>query len=168
MLGYLVLCLILLFLLLSFKRIPPTERGAISRLGRKLPGAKGPGLVFVIPMIDRLERVSIEPFSVSLPPQSAITKDEIPIQLQASISAEVRNPDLAVMSIMDWRVFLTSALQSMMKDRLEEVDFDTLPSVLPDWVRSIREQLNKSGASLGVEVTDLQISNLSPRTRPQA
>jgi regulator of protease activity HflC (stomatin/prohibitin superfamily) len=167
MLGYFFLFLILVIVLLSFKRIPANERGSISRLGRKLPGAKGPGFVFVTPLIDRLEKVSIEKFSVSLPPQSAITQDEIPIQLQASLVAEVRNPDLAVMSLMDWRVFLTSALQSMMKDRLEELDFDTLPNVLPDWTRSIREQLNKSGASLGVEVTDLQISNLSPRTRPQ-
>ena len=116
-------------------------------------------------MLIALDRISVEPFSVSLPPQSAITKDEIPIQLQASLDAIVRKPVLAS-GVRDWRIYMMSQLQDLMKEQLEELDFDRLDEVFPDWVRSIRSQLSSKGNDIGVEVTNLQISNLSPRTRP--
>ncbi len=120
----------------------------------------------IIPVVDQVECVPVEPYSVSLPPQSAITKDEIPIQLQASLDAIVRNPELALAQVRDWRIYLMPQLQELMKEQLEELDFDRLDEVFPKWVGSIRSQLNAKGNEIGVEVTDLQISNLSPRTKP--
>ena len=154
-----------ILILASLKKVPSNERGVIYRLGKKLDSVVGPGTVMVIPFLDRLDRVSVEPFSVSLPPQSAITKDEIPIQLQASLDAVVRKPVLAS-GVRDWRIYMMSQLQDLMKEQLEELDFDRLDEVFPDWVRSIRSQLSSKGNDIGVEVTNLQISNLSPRTKP--
>src|SRR5262245_45418399 len=163
-----VLIAILLFIVAaaSVRSIPNNERGVIYRLGRKQNSVIGPGKVMILPFVDRLERVSIEPFSVSMPPQSAITKDEIPIQLQASLDAVVRNPDLALVKVRDWRIYLMSQLQELMKEQLEELDFDRLDEVFPKWVQSIRSQLNTKANEIGVEITNLQISNLSPRTKP--
>jgi regulator of protease activity HflC (stomatin/prohibitin superfamily) len=157
---------IVVLLAISIRSIPATERGVIYRFGRKQNSVIGPGKVMIIPFVDHMERISIEPFSVSLPPQSAITKDEIPIQLQASLDAVVRNADLALVKVRDWRIHLMSQLQELMKEQLEELDFDRLDEVFPQWVQSIRSQLNSKGNEIGVEITDLQISNLSPRTKP--
>jgi regulator of protease activity HflC (stomatin/prohibitin superfamily) len=163
---FITIVIVMLFLV-SLKKIPSTERGVIYRLGRKQDSVVGPGTVIIIPFLDRLERISVEPFSVSLPPQSAITKDEIPIQLQASLDAVVRKPVLAS-SVRDWRIFLMSQLQDLMKEQLEELDFDRLDEVFPEWIRSIRSKLNSKADAIGVEITGLQISNLSPRTKPSS
>jgi regulator of protease activity HflC (stomatin/prohibitin superfamily) len=158
--------IVIVALATSIRSIPENERGVIYRLGRKQNSVIGPGTVLIIPFVDHVERVSIEPFSVSLPPQSAITKDEIPIQLQASLDAVVKNADLALVKVRDWRIHLMSQLQELMKDQLEELDFDRLDDVFSQWVESIRSQLNAKAHEIGVEVRDLQISNLSPRTKP--
>jgi regulator of protease activity HflC (stomatin/prohibitin superfamily) len=163
---YVLVAALLIIAATSIRTIPANERGVIYRLGRKQTSVVGPGKVLIIPFVDHLERISIEPFSVSLPPQSAITKDEIPIQLQASLDAVVRNADLALVKVRDWRIHLMSQLQELMKDQLEQLDFDRLDDVFPQWVQSIRSQLNAKANEIGVEVTNLQISNLSPRTKP--
>jgi regulator of protease activity HflC (stomatin/prohibitin superfamily) len=158
--------LIIVVLAASIRSIPANERGVVYRLGRKQNSVVGPGKVMILPFVDRVERISIEPFSVSMPPQSAITKDEIPIQLQASLDAVVRNADLALVRVRDWRIHLMSQLQELMKEQLEELDFDRLDEVFPQWVQSIRSQLNAKANDIGVEISNLQISNLSPRTKP--
>lgn len=165
---YILLAALLIIAATSIRSISANERGVIYRLGRKQNSVVGPGKVMIIPFVDHLERISIEPFSVSMPPQSAITKDEIPIQLQASLDAVVRNADLALTKVRDWRIHLMSQLQELMKEQLEELDFDRLDEVFPQWVQSIRSQLNAKANDIGVEITDLQISNLSPRTKPSS
>ena len=59
-----------------------------------------------------------------------------------------------------------SQLQELMKEQLEELDFDRLDEVFPEWIRSIRSQLDSKADAIGVEITGLHISNLSPRTKP--
>ena len=153
-------------IVLGVRKILPDERGVVLRLGRRTSHVYGPGFAMLVPIVDRLLRVPAGPFSVSLPPQSAITKDEIPVQLQASLDAALADPAKAA-TVRDWRVHMMSKLQEIMKDRFEELDFDNLDAVFPGWISSIREQLNGHAREIGIEVTALQISNLSPRSRPQ-
>lgn len=152
-----------LLLILGIRVIPETDRGVADLFGRKR--VVGPGLVFVIPVVERLSRISMEPFSVSLPPQSVITRDEVPIQLQASIDAHVMDP-CAAAGVRDWRISLISDLQAILKDRIEDLDFDNMDRVFPDWVSSIRVSMTEKAKQIGAEITSLNVSNLSPRTRP--
>src|SRR5574341_1248324 len=103
----------IILLAISFRKIPEGQRGVVRRPGSKQPKVVGPGVIVVVPLLDRLQLVSVKPLSVSLPPQSAITKDEIPIQLQASLDAVVRNADLAVVKATDRRIFPMSQLQAL-------------------------------------------------------
>ncbi len=153
-------------ILLCLRKVSTEERGVVIRLGRPMRRARGPGFVMIVPFVDRLQRVPAGPFSVSLPPQSAITKDEIPVQLQASLDAAIADPFKAA-SVNDWRIFLMSKLQEIMKDRFEELDFDNLDAVFPGWISSVRDSLTRQASEIGVQITGLKISNLSPRTRPQ-
>jgi len=165
--GFVLFIAVAVILLFSgIRKIPQTHRGIVERLGRQLPGAREPGFVWMLPIFDRLHLISVEPFEVSLPPQSSITSDEIPIQLQASLVAQVVNPEKAT-TVKDWRISTMSALQNLMKDRLEDLDFDRLQTEFSDWVANVRKELDQLVAVFGIEIRDLQISNLSPRTRPQ-
>jgi regulator of protease activity HflC (stomatin/prohibitin superfamily) len=165
---YWILTAFFIFLLLSGLRIVDhKERAVVLRRGRATSRVVGPGIVLIFPILDTLRRVSIEPFSLSLPIQSAITRDEVPIQLQASLDAEVRDPLSIFSGVRDWRIQLVSQLQNLMKDRLEELNFDNLDSVFPSWTRLIRKEMEQYADQFGVEITGLSISNLSPRTRPE-
>ena len=155
-----------IFLFSGIRRIPPAHCGLIERLGRQLPGVRQPGTTWIVPTFDRLKLISLDPFQYSLPPQSAITSDEIPLQLQASVLARVRNPEETT-TVKDWRTSTVSILQNLMKERLEELDFDRLQTDFPQWVLAVRNELVRRTAVFGVEIQDLQISNLSPRTRPE-
>lgn len=166
MMLWFLLAAAILLILSGIRRIASNERGMIVRLGKRTNKSVGPGLTIIVPVVDKLERVSMDPLHVSLPPQSAITKDEIPIQLQASLDAIVRDPARAMKEVRDWRIHLMSFLQDLMKEQLEELDFDNLPEIFPDWIRSIRQKLDQRAAEIGIEITGLQISNLSPRTKP--
>jgi len=159
--------IVALLLFSSLRAVAQKERALVLRLGKPTKRVVGPGVVVLIPFVDGLRRVSIEPLSLSLPIQSAITSDEIPIQLQASLDAEVRQPELVFTGAGDWRIQLVSELQMLMKEKLEELDFDSLEYTFPTWVESIRDELKRSASKLGVEVTGLAIFNLSPRTRPE-
>jgi regulator of protease activity HflC (stomatin/prohibitin superfamily) len=152
----------------SIRKIQPTERGLLVRSGRRTTKVVGPGVVFVPALLYRLDRVSIQSFSVSLPPQSAITKDEVPIQLQAAFQAEVQDAVAAVGRVRDWRVHLMSELQQLMKDGIEELDFDNIDISFGPWLEKLRGQLNEKAGHIGVEITALNVSNLYPRVRPSA
>jgi regulator of protease activity HflC (stomatin/prohibitin superfamily) len=165
---WLIALTVLILVAFSIRKIAAGENGVVIRLGRVTNRVLRPGFVFIVPFIDRLVRVPAEPFLISLPPQSAITKDEIPIQLQASLRAEMRDAKQAALEDRDWRIRITSRLQDLMKDGLEELDFDRLDESFPDWIRSIREKLEENAKTFGVNVIDLQISNLSPRTKPSS
>jgi len=166
MIQLLVIVAVVLFFLSGIRLIHPAERGIAVHFGRRGKEALGPGFVFLPRIFYRLERVSIEPFSVSLPPQSAITKDEIPIQLQSSLQARVDDAQRAVTAVRDWRIYIMSQLQDLMKERLEDLDFDHLEEKFPEWIDSLRKEFNKKADDIGVEIVAMQISNLSPRTKP--
>src|SRR5262249_8334503 len=136
-----LIALFILLLLFSIRKIAAEEKGVVVRLGKVTDRILSPGFVCIVPFIDRIVRVPAEPFLISLPPQSAITKDEIPIQLQASLRAEMRDAKQAALLDRDWRIRITSRLQDLMKDGLEELDFDRLDESFPAWIRSIRKNL---------------------------
>jgi regulator of protease activity HflC (stomatin/prohibitin superfamily) len=159
--------LLVLFALLGLRRVPEQHHAVVVRMGKLTERVVRPGITMIWPFIERVQLVSIEPFSVSLPPQSAITQDEIPIQLQASLDARVTSPYLAA-TVRDWRIQVVSSVQNLMKDKLEDLHFDQLDEVFPTWIQNIRKELENQSRNIGVEISDLRISNLSPRTRPQS
>jgi regulator of protease activity HflC (stomatin/prohibitin superfamily) len=74
-----VLFLVVLFLVSAIKVAREYERGIIFRLGRLLPEPKGPGLFFLIPIVDRMVKVDLRTITLNIPPQEVITKDNVPV-----------------------------------------------------------------------------------------
>src|SRR5438105_15482923 len=83
----------------GLRRIPDDRKGILLSRGKTIQ----PGLTWILPGIQRLKLVAAGPFEVSLPPQSAITKDEVPVQLQVSLAARLKEAPRAAL-VKDWRV----------------------------------------------------------------
>ncbi|HDQ00606.1 MAG TPA: slipin family protein [bacterium] len=117
---------IVLFLLMSAIRIfREYERGVIFRLGR-LAGAKGPGLVLVIPLIDKVVRVSLRTIVMDVPPQDIITKDNVSVKVNAVLYFRVLDPSKAIVEVEDY-LFATSQLaQTTLRSILGQAELDEL------------------------------------------
>src|SRR4051794_1158686 len=89
-----VLVLVVIFLFLSVKVLNEYERGVVFRLGRVI-GAKGPGLILLIPVIDRMIRVDMRTVTLDVPPQDVISRDNVTIKVNAVVYFKVVNPNRA-------------------------------------------------------------------------
>ncbi|MDW7681691.1 MAG: slipin family protein [bacterium] len=118
--------IIVLFLLMSAIRVfREYERGVIFRLGR-LVGAKGPGLVLVIPIIDKVVRVGLRTIAMDVPPQDIITKDNVSVKVNAVLYFRVMDPSKAIVEVEDY-LFATSQLaQTTLRSILGQAELDEL------------------------------------------
>ncbi len=134
-----------LFLASAIRIVREYERGVIFRLGR-LIGAKGPGLFFVIPIVDSMVRVDLRTITLDVPPQEVITHDNVPANVNAVVYFRVMDSQAAVVEVMD---FIEATRQ---------ISMTTLRSVLGraelDEILGEREKLNKQLQEIIDEHTD--------------
>ena len=92
--------LFLIFILASAVRIVQEyERGVVFRLGRVREGAKGPGLIFLIPIVDRMMKVDLRTVSMGVPPQEVITRDNVPARVDAVLYFRAIDPNKAIIEV---------------------------------------------------------------------
>src|SRR5437588_4036231 len=96
-----VVIALFMFLSASIKIVQEYERGVIFRLGR-LVGARGPGLFFIIPFVERMTKVDLRVVTLDVPAQEVITKDNVTVRVNAVLYFRVFNPDKAVVSVTDY------------------------------------------------------------------
>ena len=111
------------------------ERAVVFRLGR-IVGAKGPGLIFLIPVIDRMVRVDLRTVTMDVPPQDIITKDNVTMKVNAVVYFRVVEPNRAVIEVEDYLVATSQLAQTTLRSTLGQVELDT--------VLGERERLNKT------------------------
>jgi regulator of protease activity HflC (stomatin/prohibitin superfamily) len=140
-----VVALVVLFLASAIRIVREYERGVIFRLGR-LVGAKGPGLFFIIPIVDKMVKVDLRTITLDVPPQEVITKDNVPVSVNAVVYFRVVDPQAAVVEVLD---FIEATRQ---------ISMTTLRSVLGkaelDEILSEREKLNQELQAIIDEHTD--------------
>ena len=96
--------LIVLFLFSAIKVAREYERGIIFRLGRLLPEPKGPGLFLLIPVVDRMVKVDLRTITLTVPPQEVITKDNVPVRVNAVAYFRIVAPKDAIVQIENFMV----------------------------------------------------------------
>src|SRR5947209_19252585 len=94
-----VVFLLLLFLISAIKVAREYERGIVFRLGRLLPEPKGPGLFLLIPVIDRMLKVDLRTITLTIPPQEVITKDNVPVRVNAVAYFRIVEPKNAIVQV---------------------------------------------------------------------
>jgi regulator of protease activity HflC (stomatin/prohibitin superfamily) len=170
-LGAIVLFAIILigvFLLASaVKILREYERGVVFRLGR-LQGARGPGLILLLPLIDRMVRVELRTVTMDVPPQDVITRDNVPARVTAVIYFRVVDPNKSVVEVENVTLATSQISQTTLRSVLGQKDLDDLltnrDAINEELQRIIDEQTEPWGVKVSVvEVKDVEIPSQMQR-----
>jgi len=149
-----------LFLLMSAIRIfREYERGVVFRLGR-LVGTKGPGLVLIIPIIDKVVRVSLRTIAMDVPPQDIITKDNVSVKVNAVLYFRVLDPAKAIVEVEDF-LFATSQLsQTTLRSILGQAELDDLLSEREKINQELQEIIDHHTDPWGIKVSLVEVKHI--------
>jgi len=156
----LAIILIILFLSAAIKVLREYERGVVFRLGRVLKSTKGPGLVIIIPIIDKLIRVSLRLVAMDVPPQDVITKDNVSIKVNAVIYFRVMEPNNAIIEVENY-LFATSQLaQTTLRSVCGQVELDELLSERDKINTTLASILDKHTDPWGIKVSNVEVKHI--------
>ena len=156
----LAVILLVVFLSAAIKVLREYERGVIFRLGRVLERPKGPGIVIIIPIIDRLVKVSLRLVTMDVPPQDVITKDNVSVKVNAVIYFRVMDPNNAVIEVQNY-VFATSQLaQTTLRSVCGQVELDELLMERDRINTRLQEILDKSTDPWGIKVSTVEVKHI--------
>jgi len=142
---FFVIMLIVIILSASIKVVREYERGIIFRLGRFI-GAKGPGLFFLIPIVDRFVKVDLRTVVVDIPRQKVVTKDNVSVDVDAAVYYRVIDPAKAILQVENYTQATNLLAQTTLRDVLGQVELDEL--------LTRREELGKKISSIVDELTE--------------
>ncbi|MCS7213141.1 MAG: slipin family protein [Candidatus Calescibacterium sp.] len=143
----------------AIKILQEYERGVVFRLGR-LVGVRGPGLVLIIPIIDRLQKVSLRIITMDIPPQDVITKDNVSVKINAVVYFRVVDPGKAIVSVENF-IYATSQLaQTTLRSVCGEVELDEILAHREKINTTIQEILDRTTESWGVKISAVEIKHI--------
>ncbi len=136
------------------------ERVVIFRLGR-LSGVKGPGLFFIIPVIDTVVKVDLRVVTIDVPKQVVITKDNVTVAVDAVIYYKVIEPSKAVNEVENYRYATSTLSQTTLRDVIGQIELDDVLSKREEINLQIQELLDASTDPWGIKVTNVTIRDVS-------
>ncbi len=155
-----VFLVILVPLLLSAIRIVQEyERGVIFRLGR-LVGARGPGLFFIAPFLDRMVKVDLRVFTLDLPSQEAITHDNVTVKVNAVVFYQVVQPERSVVAVEDYRRSIFQIAQTTLRSILGQFELDELLSHRDKINDRLQSIIDEATEPWGVKVTTVEVKDV--------
>ena len=135
------------------------ERGVIFRLGR-LVGTRGPGITFIIPGIEKMERVDLRTVTMDVPPQDVITKDNVSVKVNAVLYFRVVDPSRAIVEVADY-LFATSQLaQTTLRSVCGQRELDELLSERDEINQQIQQILDSQTDPWGIKVSTVEIKHI--------
>ncbi|MEV0948189.1 slipin family protein [Rhodococcus sp. NPDC049939] len=135
------------------------ERAVVFRLGR-LVELKGPGLVLLIPAIDRMERVSLRTVTLRIPVQEVITNDNVPVKVTAVAYFRVVDADRAIVEVQDFRAATSQIAQTTLRSILGKADLDALLSERERLNEDLQKVIDQQTEPWGVKVTTVEIKDV--------
>ncbi len=154
-----VAALVLFILANAIRILREYERGVIFRLGR-LIGAKGPGLILLIPIVDKMVRVSLRMIPMDVPSQDIITKDNVTVKVNAVTYFRVMDPNKAVVDVEDY-IYATSQIsQTTLRSILGQVDLDDLLSNRDKINQELQKVIDEQTEPWGVKVSVVEVKNV--------
>jgi regulator of protease activity HflC (stomatin/prohibitin superfamily) len=149
-----------LFILLNAIRIlQEYERGVIFRLGRVI-GVKGPGLILLIPLVDRLIKVSLRTVTMDVPPQDVITRDNVTVKVNAVIYFQVMEPNKAIINVEDYFYATSMIAQTTLRSVLGQVDLDDLLSNREEINHRLQKIIDDQTEPWGIKVSVVEVKNV--------
>ncbi|HVQ58575.1 MAG TPA: slipin family protein [Solirubrobacterales bacterium] len=158
-----VIVVILFFLLIaagtSVRVLREYERGVIFRLGR-LIAQKGPGLILLIPMIDRMVKVDLRTVTLNIPPQEVITRDNVPCRVNAVAYFRVVDPNRAVVEVENYLLATSQISQTALRSVLGKAELDQLLADRERLNEELQKIIDESTEPWGVKVTAVEIKDV--------
>ncbi len=135
------------------------ERGVVFRLGR-FSGVKGPGLKFIIPVVDQLIKVSMRTVAMDVPPQDVITKDNVSLKVNAVLYFRVVHPDKALIEVQDYLYATSQLAQTSLRSVLGQVELDDLLSKRDKINQNLQQLLDRQTDPWGVKISNVEIKHV--------
>jgi regulator of protease activity HflC (stomatin/prohibitin superfamily) len=155
-----VVVLILLLVAASVRVAREYERGVVFRLGRLLQPPKGPGLFFLIPIVDKMVRVDLRTVTLNVPPQEVITKDNVPVRVNAVAYFRIVEPTNAIVQIENFMVATSQIAQTTLRSVLGQHMLDELLSER-DKINAILQQIiDEATSPWGIKVSIVEIKDV--------
>jgi regulator of protease activity HflC (stomatin/prohibitin superfamily) len=161
MVGVGLAVLVFLVVLVNAVRIlPEYERGVVFRLGRLQPRDYGPGLVFLIPFVDRMVRVSLRTMVHDVPPQDVITRDNVSVKVNAVVYFRVMNPRKAVTEVENYHYATSQLSQTTLRSVLGQVELDGLLAERDKINHELQTILDKQTDPWGIKVSAVEVKHV--------
>lgn len=160
--GLTVLVALFLFVSLlgaAIKIVQEYERGVIFRLGR-LIGAKGPGLFFIIPLIDRMVKVDLRVVTLDVPSQEVITKDNVTVKVNAVVFFRVVDPSAAIVQVEDFRRATWNMSQTSLRNVVGQSELDDLLANREEINKKLQQIIDEATEPWGVKVSIVEIKDV--------
>ncbi len=155
-----VLVVILIVLAASVRIVQEYERGVIFRLGRVIAGAKGPGLFFIIPIIDRMVKVNLQIVTLEDPPQDVITRDNVTLRVSAVVYFQVYLPVRAVVEVQNYLFATSQIAQTTLRAVLSKVDLDDILTQRDKLNSELQQIIDSLTEPWGVKVANVEIKDV--------
>jgi regulator of protease activity HflC (stomatin/prohibitin superfamily) len=155
-----VVFLVLLFAISAIKVAREYERGIIFRLGRLLPEPKGPGLFLLIPIVDRMVRVDLRTVTLNIPPQEVITKDNVPVRVNAVAYFRIVAPKDAIVQIENFMVATSQIAQTTLRSVLGQHQLDELLSEREKINAILQGIIDEQTAPWGIKVSAVEVKDV--------
>ena len=155
----LAIVLVIYFLSSAIKILKEYERGVVFRLGRLIP-VKGPGLVIIWPIIDKLVKVSLRTVAFDVPPQDVITRDNISVKVNAVVYFRVIDPTKAITAVEDFYYATSQISQTTLRSILGQSQLDDLLSKREDINAELQKVIDQQTEPWGVKVATVEVKNV--------
>ena len=153
--------LFVVFILANAVRIlKEYERGVIFRVGRVQGQAKGPGLIFLIPIVDRMVRVGLRTVSLAVPPQEIITRDNVPARVDAVIYFRVIDPNRSVLEVENYALATSQISQTTLRSVLGQKDLDDLLTNREAINQELQVIIDEHTEPWGVKVSAVEVKDV--------
>jgi regulator of protease activity HflC (stomatin/prohibitin superfamily) len=156
-----VMLLILAVLLIasSIKVLREYERGVVFRLGR-LVGSRGPGIFFLIPVVDRMVKVSLRTHTMDVPPQDIITKDNVSVKVNAVLYFRVLEPHKAIVEVEDYFYATSQLAQTTLRSILGQAELDELLSARDKINQELQVIIDSHTDPWGIKVSMVEVKHV--------
>jgi regulator of protease activity HflC (stomatin/prohibitin superfamily) len=155
-----IVVVVLIFLFAAVKVAREYERGVIFRLGRLLPEPKGPGLFLLIPVIDRMVKVDLRTVTLNVPPQEVITKDNVPVRVNAVAYFRIVEPKAAIVQVENYMVATSQIAQTTLRSVLGQHVLDELLSERDKINAILQSIIDDATSPWGIKVSIVEVKDV--------
>ncbi len=146
---------------LSLRQVQQYQRGVVLRLGRLLPDVRQPGMALMIPILDRMTKVSIQTVVLNVPSQGAITRDNVTVGVDAVVYFRVADPVKAVINVENYLVATSQVAQTSLRSVIGRADLDTLLSDRDHINGELKGVIDAPTEDWGIHIDRVEVKDIS-------